>query len=309
MEQHGRGVLGLRGGAGRPPLPAGVVAHRHPPGAEDLVQTALTKAYAAWSRVCRADDPVAYVHGVLMKTFLSDRRRRWSGEVPHGRTLPDPARPPRPDGRPGRPPGPGRCPGRPRAHGPSGRRAALLGRPERGRHRPGARAQRGRRQEPQSPGPAPAGRRPVRRPVRRSRDPPRPRPHPREPAINDAHETLVRDVLHRATDDLTAPATSLTAAAVVRGRSLRRRRRAAVAAVGTLCAVTLVAVPVATALGGSNPTTGPQLRAPTRRPPRARRPNARAHASPRRQRRLGPDAGRRNGHHVRGSGAGRRRTH
>ena len=56
--------------------------------AEDLVQTALTKTYAAWSRVRRADDPVAYVHGVLMKTFLSDRRRRWSGEVPHG-DLPD----------------------------------------------------------------------------------------------------------------------------------------------------------------------------------------------------------------------------
>ena len=76
--------------------------------------------------------------------------------------------------------------------------------------------------------------------------------------MNDVDETLVRDVLHRATDDLTAPATSLTATAVVRGRSLRRRRRA-VAAVGTLCAVTLVAVPVVTALGGSNPTTGPQI--------------------------------------------------
>jgi RNA polymerase sigma-70 factor (sigma-E family) len=52
------------------------------PAAEDLVQTALTKAYAAWSRVLRADDPVAYVHGVLMKSFLSDRRRRSSAEVP-----------------------------------------------------------------------------------------------------------------------------------------------------------------------------------------------------------------------------------
>ena len=50
--------------------------------AEDLVQTALTKAYAAWTRVRRADDPVAYVHGVLMKSFLSDRRRRWSRELP-----------------------------------------------------------------------------------------------------------------------------------------------------------------------------------------------------------------------------------
>ncbi len=56
--------------------------------AEDLVQTALTKTYAGWSRVRRADDPVAYVHGVLMKTFLSDRRRRWNGEVPHA-DLPD----------------------------------------------------------------------------------------------------------------------------------------------------------------------------------------------------------------------------
>jgi RNA polymerase sigma-70 factor (sigma-E family) len=51
--------------------------------AEDLVQTALTRTYAAWSRVRRADDPVAYVHGVLLKAFLSDRRRRWRGEVPH----------------------------------------------------------------------------------------------------------------------------------------------------------------------------------------------------------------------------------
>jgi hypothetical protein len=76
--------------------------------------------------------------------------------------------------------------------------------------------------------------------------------------MNDADETLVRDVLHRATDDLTAPATSLAATAAVRGRSLRRRRRA-VAAVGTLCAVSLVAVPVVAALGGSSLTTAPQV--------------------------------------------------
>lgn len=49
--------------------------------AEDLVQTTLTKAYAAWPRVQRADDPVAYVHGVLLKAFLSDRRRRSSSEL------------------------------------------------------------------------------------------------------------------------------------------------------------------------------------------------------------------------------------
>ena len=46
-----------------------------PHAAEDLLQTALAKTYAAWGRVRRADDPVAYVHGVLIKTFLSERRR------------------------------------------------------------------------------------------------------------------------------------------------------------------------------------------------------------------------------------------
>src|SRR3954471_11517061 len=53
-----------------------------PHAAEDLVQTALAKAYAAWWRVRSAHDPVAYVHGVLVKAFLSDRRRRSSGELP-----------------------------------------------------------------------------------------------------------------------------------------------------------------------------------------------------------------------------------
>jgi RNA polymerase sigma-70 factor (sigma-E family) len=53
-----------------------------PDRAEDLVQTALTKAYAAWWRVRRADDPVAYVHGVLIKAFLSERRRKSSTELP-----------------------------------------------------------------------------------------------------------------------------------------------------------------------------------------------------------------------------------
>ena len=50
--------------------------------AEDLVQTALAKTYAAWWRVRAADDPVAYVHGVLIKSFLSERRRRSSTELP-----------------------------------------------------------------------------------------------------------------------------------------------------------------------------------------------------------------------------------
>jgi RNA polymerase sigma-70 factor (sigma-E family) len=52
------------------------------PAAEDLVQTALARTYAAWWRVRGADDPVAYVHGVLLKAFLSERRRRSSRELP-----------------------------------------------------------------------------------------------------------------------------------------------------------------------------------------------------------------------------------
>jgi RNA polymerase sigma-70 factor (sigma-E family) len=59
-----------------------------PHAAEDLVQTALAKTYAAWWRVRAADDPVAYVHGVLIKTFLSDRRRKSSHELPTA-ALPD----------------------------------------------------------------------------------------------------------------------------------------------------------------------------------------------------------------------------
>lgn len=50
--------------------------------AEDLLQSTLAKVYASWARVSTADDPVAYAHGVLIKTFLSDRRRRSSSEVP-----------------------------------------------------------------------------------------------------------------------------------------------------------------------------------------------------------------------------------
>ena len=46
--------------------------------ADDLVQSALAKAYVHWRRVSAADDPTAYVSGIVLKTFLSDRRRRSS---------------------------------------------------------------------------------------------------------------------------------------------------------------------------------------------------------------------------------------
>jgi RNA polymerase sigma-70 factor (sigma-E family) len=50
--------------------------------AEDLVQETLAKMYRSWRRIDRAGAPVAYAHTVLVRTFLSQRRRRSSGERP-----------------------------------------------------------------------------------------------------------------------------------------------------------------------------------------------------------------------------------
>jgi RNA polymerase sigma-70 factor (sigma-E family) len=49
--------------------------------ADDLVQSALAKADVHRRRVIAADDPTAYVSGIVLKTFLSERRRRSSTEV------------------------------------------------------------------------------------------------------------------------------------------------------------------------------------------------------------------------------------
>jgi RNA polymerase sigma-70 factor (sigma-E family) len=48
--------------------------------AEDLLQTALTKAWFAWERV--EGDPEPYVRRILVNTFSSWWRRRWNGEQP-----------------------------------------------------------------------------------------------------------------------------------------------------------------------------------------------------------------------------------
>jgi RNA polymerase sigma-70 factor (sigma-E family) len=58
-----------------------------PHAAEDLVQATLVKTYVAWWRVRGATDPVAYAHGILVKTFRSDRRRRSAQELPTDRVL------------------------------------------------------------------------------------------------------------------------------------------------------------------------------------------------------------------------------
>ncbi|MFJ8471312.1 SigE family RNA polymerase sigma factor [Kitasatospora sp. NPDC094011] len=46
--------------------------------AEDLVQSAAEKACAAWSKVCRADDPYAYVRRIL----VNQHARRWRRRPP-----------------------------------------------------------------------------------------------------------------------------------------------------------------------------------------------------------------------------------
>jgi RNA polymerase sigma-70 factor (sigma-E family) len=47
--------------------------------AEDLVQTALAKAWFAWGRI-EGDDPDPYVRKVMVNTYASWWRRRWNGE-------------------------------------------------------------------------------------------------------------------------------------------------------------------------------------------------------------------------------------
>ncbi|MFG2823919.1 SigE family RNA polymerase sigma factor [Kitasatospora sp. NPDC048365] len=73
--------------------------------AEDLVQETLARIYVVWRRQYawpfgrgRIDNPAAYAHTVLVRTFLEHRRRRSSGELligdlpePDARTGPDSA--------------------------------------------------------------------------------------------------------------------------------------------------------------------------------------------------------------------------
>jgi RNA polymerase sigma-70 factor (sigma-E family) len=65
--------------------------------AEDLVQDTLARLFSRWSRVRRADNPVAYARTVLTRLFIDGRRRKRSGEHPvehvpeQGRADPDTA--------------------------------------------------------------------------------------------------------------------------------------------------------------------------------------------------------------------------
>ena len=58
------------------------------PRAEDLLQTALARAWLAWGRIQTHPEP--YVRKIIVNTYASWWRRRWNSEDPTDR-VPDPA--------------------------------------------------------------------------------------------------------------------------------------------------------------------------------------------------------------------------
>lgn len=50
--------------------------------AEDLVQNAYAQTFARWRLVVRAENPAAYVRTILVRQFVSGRRRRRVAELP-----------------------------------------------------------------------------------------------------------------------------------------------------------------------------------------------------------------------------------
>ena len=188
--------------------------------AEDLLQTALAKAYVHWRRVSAADDPTAYVSGIVLKTFLSDRRRRSSTEVAVaevddvGTEDDDPAL--RADAA-------GRAP-HARAARPGGGGAPLLGGPLRGGDRPHPAPEHRRGEEPLAARP----RHPAHPARRRARPVPAPEGFPMSThdtaPLPGSDEAYVREVLDSAMSG-TRPPLDLPSAALTRGRRLRTRRR------------------------------------------------------------------------------------
>ena len=53
-----------------------------PEEAEDLAQNALVKCLHHWGKVSAAQDRDAYVHRILVNTYISSRRRFWHREQP-----------------------------------------------------------------------------------------------------------------------------------------------------------------------------------------------------------------------------------
>lgn len=61
--------------------------------ADDIVQTTLTALYVHWKRAAAADNLDGYVHRILVRRYLDERRRSWSRVLlgDHLPDLPDPA--------------------------------------------------------------------------------------------------------------------------------------------------------------------------------------------------------------------------
>lgn len=72
---------------------ARLLAVGDPAAAEDLVQTALTKAYVHWTRVRSADQPLAYVHRILATTAIDEGRRGHRRREVATADLPEPTGP------------------------------------------------------------------------------------------------------------------------------------------------------------------------------------------------------------------------
>jgi RNA polymerase sigma-70 factor (sigma-E family) len=59
--------------------------------AEDLAQSAFSQLWRHWTRVSVMEAPEAYAHKVMLNTFLTWRRRRWTAEISTERLVVSPA--------------------------------------------------------------------------------------------------------------------------------------------------------------------------------------------------------------------------
>src|SRR4051794_25238545 len=59
--------------------------------AEDLLQTALVKAWRNWDKIIRREAVESYVRAALVSTYTDWWRRKWNGEVPTGELPENPA--------------------------------------------------------------------------------------------------------------------------------------------------------------------------------------------------------------------------
>src|SRR6478752_1084169 len=65
--------------------------------AEDLLQTALVKAWRRWDKIEGREGVEAYVRATLISTYTDWWRRRWNGEIPTGELPETPVAPGSPE--------------------------------------------------------------------------------------------------------------------------------------------------------------------------------------------------------------------